>query len=344
MKPVKRVAILFSPVAADANEDEKDSEIQMIEIRQELSSWGIDTVPVPFTLNLADVLKNLEDVQPDCVFNIVEAVGGHGRLVYLAQALLDVSRFPYTGADTNATFLTTNKLVGKSQLTAANIRTPMMFSYNDLKRRPNTLVKGQYIIKSVWEHASIGLGQDSIVNVNNASALMQKMSALQNRLSGECFAEAYIDGREFNLSMLGGPTGPQVLPPAEIVFVDYPANKFKILDYSAKWKHDTAEYTQTQRSFEFAESDAPLLEQLKSIALACWDVFGLRGYARVDFRVDSQGTPFVLEINTNPCLSKDAGFIAACARGGILYKDVLLRIIEDRFSNHTPPLSSLPTI
>ena len=57
---------------------------------------------------------------------------------------------------------------------------------------------------------------------------------------------------------------------------------------------------------------------MKAIALSCWKAFDLHGYARVDFRVDKDRNPFVLEVNTNPCLSKDAGFIAACRRGGAI--------------------------
>lgn len=326
--PIKKVAILASPIPVDANEDEKDSELQAAEVQEELSSWGVDVAIIPFTLNLSDVLKDLEAAQPDLVFNLVESVGGHGRLIHLAPALLDVAGIPYTGAGTNATFLTSNKLMGKSTLMAAGIPTSRFFSLNDLKQAPDD-VAGRYIIKSVWEHASIGLGQDSIVDVKNAAELLEKMSALQPRLSGECFAEAYIDGREFNLSVLAGPNGPQVLPPAEIVFTGYSENQFKIVDYLAKWKTYSAEYNNTNRSFEFPESDAPLLERLKSIALSCWHTFDLHGYARVDFRVANDGNPFVLEVNTNPCLSKDAGFIAACQRGGLEYKEVILRILDD---------------
>jgi len=327
MIPNKKIAILCSPIPADANEDEKDSDVEATEVHEELLSLGFDVSRIPFTLNLSEVLKNLEEARPDLVFNLVEAVNGHGRLAYLAQAILDVAKIPYTGAGTDATFLTTNKLTGKTSLIAAGIPTSKFFSLNDLKREPKS-VEGRYIIKSVWEHASIGLGQDSIVDVKNASELMEKMTTLQPRLSGECFAEAYIDGREFNLSMLAGPSGPDVLPPAEIIFTDYALDQFKIVDYYAKWKPDSMEYNNTNRSFKFPESDTALLERLKSIALSCWRVFDLHGYARVDFRVDPDGMPFVLEVNTNPCLSKDTGFVAACQRGGLPYKEVILRILE----------------
>jgi len=67
---------------------------------------------------------------------------------------------------------------------------------------------------------------------------------------------------------------------------------------------------------------------LKDLALRCWKAFGLAGYARVDFRVDGAGRPWILEINTNPCLSPDAGFVAAAARAGLCFDDVVLRILD----------------
>ena len=76
-------------------------------------------------------------------------------------------------------------------------------------------------------------------------------------------------------------------------------------------------------SFEFAEHPADLRlpgrrtgrcwTAFATWPMDCWRLFGLRGYARVDFRVDAQLRPWILEINTNPCLSPDAGFAAALA-------------------------------
>ena len=342
-KSVKKIAILFSPISTDASEDEKDSEVQVKEVQDELLRWGMDVVLVPFTLNLSEALKNLKDAQPDLVFNIVESVEGHGRLVHLGPALLDIVGIPYTGADANATFLASNKLISKSRFVACAIPTSRFFSHNDLKHRPKN-VAGRFIIKSVWEHASIGLGQDSVVDVQNASELAERMSMFQKRLYGECFAEAYIEGREFNLSILAGPSGPKALPPAEIIFTGYSAGQFNIMDYVAKWKADSVEYVNTMRRFDFPKSDAPLLKRLRSIALLCWNAFDLRGYARVDFRVDRDGQPFVLEVNTNPCLSKEAGFVAACQRDGIEYKDAIFQIIQDTFRHNPLSLDSVPML
>jgi len=71
------------------------------------------------------------------------------------------------------------------------------------------------------------------------------------------------------------------------------------------------------------------LENLARIALECWRAFELKGYARVDFRVDQEGRPWVLEVNANPCLSPDAGFAAAAERAAVPYSHVIARIVAD---------------
>lgn len=72
-----------------------------------------------------------------------------------------------------------------------------------------------------------------------------------------------------------------------------------------------------------------MLHQLVHYARACWRVFGLRGYARVDFRVDTAGNPWVLEINANPCISPDAGFFAAFRKAGLGGYDELTKMLVD---------------
>ena len=72
-----------------------------------------------------------------------------------------------------------------------------------------------------------------------------------------------------------------------------------------------------------------LLEELKALSYLCWRAFELRGYARVDFRVDENNKPYVLEVNANPCISPDAGFIAAAEHAGMSYREVIKRIISD---------------
>ena len=111
--------------------------------------------------------------------------------------------------------------------------------------------------------------------------------------------------------------------------MNYAPDKLKIVDYKTKWDADSFEYNNTIRNFDFPEKDAKLISSLREIALRCWNLFSLRGYARVDFRVDNNGKPWVLEINSNPCLSPDAGFAAALKQAKIKYHDAIGFIIDN---------------
>ena len=107
-----------------------------------------------------------------------------------------------------------------------------------------------------------------------------------------------------------------MLPVAEIRFDGFPAGKPRIVGFAAKWEPHSVEYRRTVRSFDVEPS---LAAELSRIALECWNAFELDGYARVDFRVDDDGRPWVLEVNANPCLSADAGFAAMLAAAGIAF-------------------------
>jgi D-alanine-D-alanine ligase len=308
--------------------DQRDALIQAGAVAEALGGMGWDPIEIPFSLDLPGFVKTLQHIAPAFVFNLVESVEGHGRLIYFAPAILDVLGIPYTGSKTDSLYASSNKKRAKKRLEGAGIDTPQSFSEAELRGAPFP-IQGSYIIKSVWEHASIGLGEDSVVAVENSRQLLAALEHRRANLGGEGFAESYVEGREFNLSLLASAEGLQVLPPAEMRFDDYPAGKMKIVDYRAKWDEDSFEWRHARRSFEFPGCDQPLLDRLREVAGRCWRLFDLRGYARVDFRVDEDDRPWVLEVNANPCISPDAGFTAAAAQAGIPFCRVLEKILED---------------
>ncbi len=184
-------------------------------------------------------------------------------------------------------------------------------------------------LQHCWHSSAVGLDEHSVLDGRRPGAIAERMRALSAKPHQVWFAERFIDGREFNLSILAGPGGPEVLPPAEIVFEGYGDGKPRVVGYRAKWDQGSFEYTHTVRRFDFPAGDAPLLGRLRELSLACHRLFGLRGWARVDFRVDGEGNPFILEVNVNPCISPDAGFAAAVARSGLTYEDAIARILAD---------------
>jgi D-alanine-D-alanine ligase len=281
-------------------------------------------------LDLRRIKAQLGAAAPDRVFNLVESLAGTGRMIHLFPTLLDSMALSYTGASAEALLMTSHKVLAKAWLAAAGVPTPAWIGPSDT-RRPRTLPPAEpsparWIVKSVWEHASIGIDAEALVDGHLTAVLVTQLGQRASRLGGACFAEAFIEGREFNLSILDGSQGPQVLPPAEILFEAFADGQPHIVDYRAKWDPDSHQYHHTPRRFAFGPEDRTLLARLEALALRCWELFDLRGYARVDFRVDGAGCPWVLEVNANPCLAPDAGFAAALAQAGIGFDQAIDRI------------------
>jgi D-alanine-D-alanine ligase len=203
----------------------------------------------------------------------------------------------------------------------AGINNPASFKPSQM----NLLKPGcRYIVKPVWEDGSLGITADSVFDC---------VPGFEKKLKGKddshWFIEDFIDGREYNISVLAGKNGPEVLPPAEIVFRDYDDSRPKIVDFKAKWEMDSFEFVNTVREFPGSGLQPEFVARLKETAEACWHLFGLRGYARVDVRADSKGNVYVIEINANPCISPDGGFVAATRQAGYPFTEVLQRIIND---------------
>ncbi|MCB9683477.1 MAG: ATP-grasp domain-containing protein [Alphaproteobacteria bacterium] len=312
-----RVALLHERLSGDARTDEKDALVQRDELAAALRRLGHETVFADLDLDLATATRRLRELAPDVVFNLVEAVGGQARLVDVVPGLLDGLGLPFTGNGQVAMFLTSHKRVAKERLGALGLPTPAL-----LGDGPRV---GRWIVKPVWEDASVGIDDGAVVDADQVDRALRERGAVY----GEVFAEAYVEGRELNLSLLADGDSVVCLPPAEIAFEGFPEGKPRIVGYAAKWDEGSFEYARTPRTLDFPDDDAPLLRRVADLAVRCWYGFGLTGYARVDFRVDRDGQPFVLEVNANPCLASDAGFMAASARAGLGVDAVVARLLDD---------------
>lgn len=245
-------------------------------------------------------------------------------------SVLEAIKIPFTGSSADTLRLVSNKILAKKMLLEAGLPTPAWIDPLEKEKSLEKQVVGKtWIIKSVWEHASIGLNAASVISPGAVEELYTSLLDKSEKYGGYWFAEEFIDGREFNISLLGNKECLRILPPAEIVFEDFSPDIPKILDYAAKWIESSFVYQHTKRCFSFSEEDLPLLQTLKTLSQKCWEIFGLRGYARVDFRIDKYGQPWILEVNANPCLSPDAGFAAALEKAGINYSEAIRSIIED---------------
>jgi D-alanine-D-alanine ligase len=307
------VLVLHNAVAEQAGPEDRDTLVQARAVADALQGRG-------HAVRLAQLeeaepeqaLRRTLSPMPDLVFNLVESCGGGAERAWQVPTLLD--------AMGRALHQSTGKLVCKSLLGRFGLPTPHWLDLEamlaDAPAQPDT--GAEYLLKSVWEHASQGLDAGGIVHARSGRDLLLPCLRRMSRHGGQWFAEAFVEGREFNLALLDAGDGTRVLPPAETVFHLAPGQR-AIVDYDAKWNPESHAYHHTPRRFDFPLEDAALLQSLQSLALACWHRLGLAGYARVDFRVDRAGSPWIIDVNANPCLAPDAGFAAAMERHGLDY-------------------------
>ncbi len=316
-----KCCIIYNEPLPGALEDELDVLDQVIHIEQHLLELGIGVYRKGITANFMAEIAQLKTEKPGFVFNLVESIDNKGELNYFVPALLNMHSIPYSGNSHEAIFLTTNKIISGKMMRDAGITNPASYKPS----QTNLLKRGfRYIIKPIWEDGSMGITADSVFDC--APGFEEK---LKGKDDAHWFIEDFVDGREFNMSILVGEKGPEVLPPAEIVFRDFGDSRPKIVDFKAKWEMDTFEYINTVREFPGSDLDPQFVDKLKETAKHCWHLFGLKGYARVDARADSNGNIFVIEINANPCISPDSGFVAATRKAGYPFTKVLERIITD---------------
>jgi len=310
-----KILVLHSDIAADAPPEELDTLIASNAVAEALASRGHAVEQAPFRQEMLTDL--LACTTPDIVFNLVEGVEGQGRLAPLAPQILADLGVRFTGVSARAMAVTNDKPLTKAMLREAGLATPGWAVPPDWAG----LDGGQWIVKSALEDASLGLDDGCVVDGPN---VLPRATQCAARFGGAWFAERYVEGREFNISVLDG----DVLPIAEMRFEHWPSGKPRIVGYDAKWEEDSSGWRGTVRAFGVERDEPELAAKLKSACERVWTLFALSGFARVDFRVAEDGVPLILEINTNPCISPDAGFAAAAQEAGMNYASLIETIVR----------------
>jgi D-alanine-D-alanine ligase len=286
------------------------------------------------------------------VFNLVEAPPGLPGVHPATAAALELLGLPFSGSSAACLWLTTDKLATRAMLAAEGLPVPAGGWLDCLgdgwpaRAEVFARVPPPWILKPAYEDASLGLDGEAVCATHEAA--LARAAELLRRFPGQpLLVEHYLPGRELNVSLLAAPAGavpesggddqPAVLPVAEIEFVDYPPGMPRIVGYEAKWQPESFAYTHTVRRFPAGAESAEVLAQARRLAVAAWRVCGLSGYSRVDLRLDERGVPHVLEVNANPCLAADAGFMAAAEQAGLTAADVIARILSAAVARHRRP-------
>jgi len=302
---------------------------QVNAVSRSLDVLGVDYTVVPVE-NLRHLTSVLTTRRERTIFNLAEEfLGSTDQACYVPAVCRAFDRC-CTGNDTPALLLSLNKVHAKAILLQAGLPCPQgMVCLPGQTADLSGLPEGRYILKPACCDASEGIGADSVVDLprelDRAQALVGRLHV---QFAQPVIVEQYIPARELNVSVILQGGRPRVMPLAEIDFSAFDVNTPKIVDYAAKWHPESFGYNNTPRKIP-ADLPEMTAERVRELAVAAWRTLGCWGYARVDFRLDDQLKPYILEVNPNPDISPDAGFAAAIAAGGIPYERFVWSVISN---------------
>jgi D-alanine-D-alanine ligase len=326
-----RVLVLMHPdlVPPDSREgaDPQEAEAWKTEydVVTTLRELGHDARALGVQDELHPIREVLDEFKPDIVFNLLEEF--HRNVLYDQNVVsyLELMQMPYTGCNPRGLVLARSKALSKKLLLYHRIRVPgfHVFPLHRKVRRPARL-PFPLIVKSLTEHASLGIAQASIVDSDEK--LEERVAFVHDRLRTDAIAEEYIEGKEYYVSVLGNDRL-QALPVWELSFENMPPNAAHIA--TAKVKHDVG-YQKRRGIMQHVAIELPedIEALMRHTSKRIYRLLELDGYARIDYRLADDGTLYFLDANPNPEIAESEEFSMAAQHAGIEYPELLRRIVR----------------
>jgi len=238
---------------------------------------------------------------------------------------LELTRIPYTGCNPRGLILARGKDLSKTLVHYRRIAVPAFaaFPMRRKVKRPARLAL-PLIVKSLNEDGSRGISQASVVDTDEK--LAERVAFIHEQVGTAAIAEQYIEGRELYVGVLGN-NRLRALPVWELKFGTMAGQGARLIA-TEKVKHDPNYQERVGIVDGPAKNLAPeVYSRIQRIAKRIYRTLGLDGYARIDFRLSADGTPYFIEANPNPEIAKSQEFATAAQHDGLDYPDLLQRIL-----------------
>jgi D-alanine-D-alanine ligase len=310
------------PQNLDLSIIEVKNQIEFVENSLRKAGFKVNVLPV---YNARRFINDILNLKTDLIYNFCEMVELESQEEVFAAGLFELVKVPYTGAPPMTLGLCLDKAKTKIILSHYGIPTAKFDLFNEsIDGCKKINLRFPVIVKPVHEDASAGINEKSVVY--DRKELEERVEYIIKMFKQPALVEEFIDGREVNVAILGN-NPPVVLPISEIDFSHLPSHLPKIVSYEAKWIPNTDYYEKTIPICP-APLEPELERKIKDIALSCYKIMGCRDYARVDMRIDKEGNPYVLEVNPNPDLSRNAGFMRSASVYGLTPEETIVKIAE----------------
>ncbi len=264
---------------------------------------GVDAIGIDVQKNIVSVLM---DTPIDRVFNIL-----HGKLGEdgVLQGALELMGIPYTGSGVMASALGMDKPRCKDVWVAKGLPTPKYRVVSEASEL-NGLVEYiglPCIAKPVCEGSSVGISK--VEAADQLAAAFNHAQAFDNSV----LFEQWVQGKEYTAAFLGR----EALP---LIWLETPR---ALYDYEAKYLLDTTQYHCPCGLLEDVE------RSLQSMCLQAFDAVGATQWGRVDFMMDEQGQPWLIEVNTVPGMTDHSLVPKAAQQAGVSFDELVLHILDE---------------
>ncbi|EKD27395.1 MAG: hypothetical protein ACD_79C00737G0003 [uncultured bacterium] len=316
-KNINNIAIIFSDIPSDGSRHPDDSaESTVIEIEKALKPLKTRIIRIPYPCSKKDILKIIGDLikfKIDYVFNFCEEVNNNSYYEASIVSILDVLEIPYSGNKPETLFFCRDKMRVSSFLSGFSIPVPKAYVVNHESEIQN--LDTPKIIKPCCEDGSLGISRENVCKTTKE--LKNAFNKMKKIIHGPAIIEDFIAGGEINVSVLGS----RAFAVSEVVY-NFNDSHPNILTYEAKWDSESPIYKNSTTRCP-AQIPEKLALKVKSIAEEVFKILNMRHYARVDFRLKDGKYPYVIDVNPNPCIAPDSGFVKALKTYSLNYKKII---------------------
>ncbi len=253
-----------------------------------------------------NISNKLKLIKPDIVFNCLHGKFGEDGKI---QKILEKLRIPYTHSGVVSSEIAMDKIKSKKFFIKNKILTPDYKVIRKIKDINNYLSKKKFIIKPFNEGSSVGVKIFDKITKKNLKSIIKLLKEYKKLIQ-----EEFIEGKEVQSAILGK----YKLGAIEIIpkrkFYDFKAK----YSFSAKTKHVMP-----------AKIKKKLYNKLNNIALRAHRAIGCKGVTRSDFRVSKNGKIYLLEINTQPGMTKLSLVPEIAGHYGMSFNQLVKWILQD---------------
>ncbi|MFH1771887.1 MAG: KamA family radical SAM protein [Candidatus Omnitrophota bacterium] len=310
---------------SEGDEEEEYDEIQTVEsIKMEIERLGFD---VKLFEQDSALLDNLSRQKPDFVLNIAEGIGNSRARESQVPGILESMGIPYSGSDPVSLGITLDKYLSSRILKLAGIPVPdafMVQEISEITRLKNIFNQDNlFIVKPRWEGSSKGIFLNSLVS--NFSDLYERVKNICVNYKQPALVEEFMEKDEITAAVCGNDS-PRLLGMMKIVPKDETKTPFLYsLETKRQWQDKVSYQPQSSVSLN-------IQKLVKKYALAAYRILELKDFARIDFRLDKESVPRIIDVNPLPGLSPRYSDLPILYRlKGKAYSELIKALLKESF-------------